>query len=163
MTIEPSQVRFTFGTSVRTWADDKPPTRIIAKLFHDHGENSAGLTAAVQDVAAAVMRRVVRKEGHTGTRFDTRLFNDSAQRDEYSIKRHNRTVQMLRILTAGSTSRIEIAERLGVCDGQYFVTLFGDLCARGLITFTRARPRAFMTITDAGRAWLAEQEGAGCV
>lgn len=58
MTIEPSAVRFTFGTSVRTWnADDKPPQPIIAKLFRDMGDSDEGLTPAVEDIAGKIMLR----------------------------------------------------------------------------------------------------------
>jgi hypothetical protein len=157
MTIEPSAVRFTFGTSVRTWAaDEKPPQPIIAKVFRDIGDSDEGLTPAVEQVAGAVMRRMARDEGHCATVFRPHLFNENAKAAVYSPKRTERLRRMMAILAEQPTSRIDLAAALGISDGQHFVDMFNHLCEAGLITMTRARPRTFFTITDAGREWVAE-------
>lgn len=133
---------------------------IIANLFRDIGQPDTGLTAAVEEVAGATMRRKARAEGNSPTRFDPRLFNENNYHKEITAKRAERMHRIMCIVREKPTTRIDLVASLGISDGQHFVDLFANLEDRGLLTMTRARPRSYFTITEAGRAWLAEKVAA---
>jgi DNA-binding MarR family transcriptional regulator len=152
MTIEPTAVRFTFGTSVRTWAtDDKPPMPIIANLFRDMDESDAGLTPAVEEIAGAVMRRRARWEGNSPERVRDQGGNHMALADEVLLTFRMRNV-LVHLSRRETLDTLELAA-LAHLERDTVLKMCYRMMERGAITSVRPggnKPTLF-TITDIGR------------
>lgn len=160
MTVEPSAVRFHFGTSVRTWAKDEPPQPIIANVFRDVDESNHGLTAAVEESCGSLMRRMARNQGQRppdGTGVSAMLPHKTNV--AFEQLRRDRIATILHHLRYAPMTRVACLELLGMSDGPYWTRIMQTLRDDGLATFVRANNRTTITITDAGRKMAVAMEG----
>lgn len=159
MTIQPEHVRFAFGTSVRTYDGPATPQAIIAPIFRDVGQPDTGLTQAVEEIAGAAMKRMARGERHQ-PRDVVSFVKPAGTFGRPATMRTGYAQKLLERLAEGPFQMKCYPELLDLKRGRYLRELVLSLNNTGLIRGVEGERLATYAITDAGRAWLAEQQAA---